>query len=860
MSSIKRYILCLMALMFVLCGEVMAQNSESGVPEVYYSAPKKYVIAGVDIVQEGGAQYDDFEKQYIINSLGLGIGNVVKIPGDEITRAIRRLYNQKSFSGATILLSRVINDSAYLTIQLQPAHQLSEINFWGLKKSEENKIREALNLEKGMRMNEMMLETIRRKVKESLEEKGYFNVGINVVTRDDPDNKNFEIIDVYAERKNKIKIKEIDIVGNVGVKESVLKRSMKKTREKSLVNLLKPSKYVADVYEQEKYDLLDKYNERGYRDAMIVSDSVITLSDKRVKIVMHVDEGNQYFYNDIVWIGNTVYDSQLLNDYLGVSKGDVYNKKHFNDQLTDSEESVLNGFYANQGYLFANFYPTERIVGKDSINVEIRVIEGPQATINRVDITGNDKTHDHVIRRELYVYPGELYSRDDIMRSIRQLANLGHFDAEALSSGLSITPDQDNGTVDIGFGLQEKGNDRVEISGGWGAGMIIASVGLTFTNFSMRNIFNFKTYRPLPQGDGQTFSLNAQTNGKFYTNFSLSFMEPWLGGKKPNSLSVRLFYSHQSGYSSNYYRRSYYVNSGAYSSSDYDDSQHMNIWGLSVGLGRRVKWPDDYFTLYNELSFQHYNLKNWPYYVFENGVSNNLSFSTTIRRASIDAPMYTRSGTDFSLSLTFTPPYSLFNGRNYANPNMTSEERYRWIEYHKWKFNGKIFVPLDKKNNTVLYLNAQYGYLGHYNKDFRSPFEGYEMGGDGMTGYSLYGREYIGLRGYENGSLTNAGSNFISTSSDAAVYSKFTMEVRYPVSLKDAATIYVLSFLEAGNSWAQMKDFEPFNLYRSAGIGVRVFLPMLGMMGIDWGYGFDKVPGRPGANGSQFHFVLGQEF
>lgn len=852
-----RHIILLVALFWAALTNVSGQTISS--PEVFYSSPRKYVIAGVEIVGEN-VNYDDFEKRYIIQNLGLSVGSVVKIPGDDITRAIRRLYNQKSFSGATILLSKVVNDSAYLTIQLEPAHQLSEVNFWGLKKSEETKIRETLGIEKGMQMNDFMIETIRRKVTESLEAKGYYNVDLRIVQRDDPDNKNFEIIDVYAERKNKIKIKDIEIVGNSGVKESVLKRSMKSTREKSLLNFFKSSKYVEETYEEEKYDLLDKYNERGYRDAMIVSDSVIPLSDKRVKIVINVDEGNRYYFNNLIWIGNTVYDSEMLNEYIGISKGDVYNKKLFNDQLKDEEESLLNAFYTNQGYLFANVYPTERIVGKDSIDIEIRVVEGAQATINRVDITGNDKTHEHVIRRELYVYPGELYSREDIMRSIHQLANLGHFDPEVLGEKLTIEPNQENGTVDIGFGLKEKGNDRVEISGGWGAGMIIASVGLTFTNFSMRNIFNFKTYRPLPQGDGQTFSLNAQTNGKFYSNFSVSFVEPWLGGKKPNSLSVSAFYSHQSGYSSNYYRRSYYVNSGGQSAADYDDSQHMNIWGLSVGLGRRLKWPDDYFTMYNGLSYQHYDLKNWPYYVFENGTSNNLAITTTIRRSSIDNPNYTRSGSDFSLSLSFTPPYSLFNGKNYANKNMTSEERYRWVEYHKWKFNGKVFVPLDKQNKTVLYMNAQYGYLGHYNKDHRSPFEGYEMGGDGMSGYSLYGREYIGLRGYANGSLTNAGSSFIATASDAAVYSKFTMEVRYPVSLKDAATIYVLSFLEAGNSWARIKDFEPFNLYRSAGLGVRVFLPMLGMLGIDWGYGFDKVPGRSDASGSQFHFVLGQEF
>ncbi len=859
MRGVVRNIIIALLFFSLPVGYLSAQDesTESSLPEIFYSSPQEYLIAGIDV--QGIDSYDASDKEYLIRFAGLSVGSRIKLPGDEITRAIRKLYDQRSFSDVSILLDRVSGDRAWLVIKLTPRHQVSHIFYWGLKKAEENKVKEQLDIEPGTSINDMLIERIKRRVERALEEKGFSNTTVRVLTRDDPDRKNYEIIDVVVERKNKVKIKSVTITGNEEVKERVLKKSMKKTREKSFVNLFRSSKYIEDSYESDKYSLLDKYNELGYRDAAIITDSVVELSDNKVSIYIDVEEGHKYYFNNITWIGNTVYDSDLLTASLNIKKGDVYNKTYFDEQL-DGEEGVKNEFYANRGYLFVRTFPTERIVGNDSIDVEIRLIEGPQAAINRVNIAGNTKTHDHVIRRELYVYPGELYSREDIVRSIRELANLGHFDNEALSEGLDIEPDIDNGTVDITFGLVEKGNDKFEISGGWGAGMIMASVGLTFTNFSIRNIFNWSTYRPLPQGDGQTLSINVQTNGKYYSNYSISFMEPWLGGKKPNSLSLHFFYSHQSGYSSSYYRHSYYVNS-AQSSSDYNTDQHINIWGFSLGLGRRVKWPDDYFTIYNELSYQHYNLKSWPYYIFEDGVSNNLALTTSIRRSSIDNPMYTRYGSDFGMSLAFTFPYSLVNKKNYADQNMTSESRYKWIEYHKWKFYGKMFIPLDKKFKTVLYLSAQLGYLGYYNKHFRSPFEGYEMGGDGMSGYSLYAREYIGLRGYSNGSLTNAGSNFISDgSSDASLYEKMTIEVRYPISLKDAATIYALAFFEAGNSWAKIRDFEPFNLYRSAGVGVRIFLPMLGMIGIDWGYGFDEVQDRSGANGSQFHFVLGQEF
>ena len=674
--------------------------------------------------------------------------------------------------------------------------------------------------------------------------------------RDDPEKDNFVQLDVEVERNNKIKIKDIIITGNKEVKSGILKRAMKKTKDKSLRNFFKSSKYIENNYEDDKYNLLDKYNEKGYRDAMIVADSVVAISPDRVKIYLDVEEGNKYYFNTISWVGNTIYDSEYLSRVLNIKKGDVYNKKYFEERLRTDENTAVDKLYVNNGYLFFRAIPVETVSRADSINVEIRIIEGPQATINRVVIQGNNRTHEHVARRELYVYPGELFSREDIVRSIRELANLGHFDPEHIVP--EPKPDAENGTVDIYFDVAEKANDKIELSGGWGAGMIIGSVGLTFTNFSIRNIFNWESYRPLPQGDGQTLSLKAQTNGKYYTSFSVSFREPWLGGKKPNSLSVSAYYSRQTGYSSNYYNHSYYVNN---TKDLYNSNQLMTTFGASVGLGRRIKWPDDYFTMYNEISFQRYQLKNWPYYIMSNGNSNSLSLATQLKRSSIDNPLYTRKGSDFTFSLSFTPPYSWFDGKDYAKSNMKEKVKYRWIEYHKWKFVGKMFMPLDRREKLVLYGGVQYGYLGYFNKHKRSPFEGFEMGGDGMSGYSLYGREYIGLRGYQNGSLTNAGSSFIAPSAaDASLYTKWTMEVRYPISLAQSATIYALAFLEAGNSWYELKEFEPFNLYRSAGVGLRVFLPMFGLLGIDWGYGFDEIPNRPGAAGSQFHFVLGQEF
>lgn len=849
---IRKIFLFFALIIFCTC-QLKAQSADTvQQPEVYYSNPKTYEIGGIEVTGIG----EHYDPETLLQLSGLHVGSEIKIPGDAITRAIRRLYSQGLFSDVSIAIDRYEGRKVFLILHLKELHKLSKINYVGLKKSEENKIKEKINPLPGTQVTDNMISNLSRIIENYFKEKGYYNIDIRVLQRDDPEKENFVVLDVAVERKNKIKISEIVINGNQEVKDGKLKGAMKKTKEKSLRNFFKSSKYIESAYEEDKYNLLDKYNEIGYRDASIVSDSVVQISPNRVKIYIDVEEGNKYYYNNITWVGNTVKDSETLSRILNIKKGDVYNKKYFDKRLTMDDDAVANLVYLNQGYLFFRSMPIETVVGTDSINVEIRLVEGPQATINRVVIKGNDRTHEHVIRRELYSYPGELFSREDIIRSVRELANLGHFDPEQIVP--EPVPDPQNGTVDIVYKLVEKANDKIEISGGWGAGMIIGSLGLTFTNFSMRNIFNWESYRPLPQGDGQTLSLKAQTNGKYYTSFSVSFREPWLGGKKPNSLSVSAYYSRQTGYSSSYYN-SYYAGSTA--KDMYDDSQLMTTFGVSAGLGRRIKWPDDYFVLYTELSYQRYYLKNWPYYIISNGYSNNLSLAVSLRRSSIDNPLYTRTGSDFNLSLTFTPPYSWFTDKDYGSPNLKDEDKYRWIEFHKWKFNGKIFMPLDRNQKLVLYTGVQYGYLGHFNRHKRSPFEGFEMGGDGMSGYSLYGREYIGLRGYENGSLTNAGSSFLAPNAvDASLYSKLTMEIRYPISLAQSATIYALAFMEAGNSWYELKDFEPFNLYRSAGVGIRVFLPMFGLLGLDWGYGFDEVPGRPGASGSQIHFVLGQEF
>ena len=814
-------------------------------PKIYYSAPQNYELGGVTVT---GVKH--LENNVLVQISGLREGATIEVPGDKVTKAINKLYKQGLFSDIQIKATKVIGKKIYLNIQLQERPRLSVVNYNGTSKSETTKLKERLKLMQGTQVTDYLITNVKTIVEGYFKEKGFYNTSVSVIQRDDVAEENSVIIDINIDRNNKIKIKNIIIEGNTAFSDKKVKKSIKDSKEKSFVNFLKSSKYIEDKWRDDKIALIEKYNEKGYRDAIILSDSVEQVSEDRVNIHVKVKEGNQYFFNNVDWVGNTVYTGQWLQRVLQIRKGDVYNQTFLDERLSSDDDAVSN-LYLDKGYLFFNVNPVETVVGKDSINIEMRIVEGKQATIDRVNIIGNTKTHEHVARRELYTYPGELFSKSDIIRSVRELAQLGHFDPEAINP--DVKPHPESGTVDINYELVEKANDQIELSGGWGAGMIIGTVGLKFSNFSIRNIFNKEAWSPLPTGDGQTLSIRAQTNGSYYNSYSMSFTEPWLGGKKPTSLSTSIYYSQQTGYSRSYSRS--YSN---YGSGGGNSGQSQKVFGASVGLARRLKWPDNFFSLYNEVSYQNYRLKDWQYYLISNGTSNNFSFTTTLSRSSIDNPLYTRRGSSFSLSVKFTLPFSLFDNIDYGSNNVSEQERYKWIEYHKWVFKGKMYTGLlNSTDKLVLYTGAEFGYLGYYNKDKRSPFEGFEVGGDGMSGYSMYGSDNIGLRGYENGSLTPVSADGRRLGGN--IYSKFTAEVRYPLSLSQSATIYALAFAEAGNAWYDFEDFQPFNLKRSAGVGLRIFLPMFGLLGIDYGYGFDEA-NHTGQNGGQFHFVIGQQF
>ncbi len=879
---------------------LFSQEADSTNFSIYYSSPTKYTIAGVEVT---GIRYLD--KSVLIQLSGLKVGTDIIVPGEGVTNAIKKLWQQGLFSDVKITATKIVNGNIWFEIYLQERPRLAEVNFMGVSKSEKDDITEKVLLLKGSQITDNQVINAQRIIKNIFLEKGFLNTEVNIVQRDDTTQTNSLILDIFVDKKEKVKVNDIFFNGNKEISYVMLDRSMKKTNAKALRNFFKTKKFLQEEYKNDKKLLIEKYNEKGFRDAIITHDSVYQVivgrKDKpRVNINIDLDEGDKYYFGNINWVGNTIYPSDYLSNVLGIKKGDVFNQKILDKRLFDNDEG-LNNLYLDKGYLFFSLDPVEVNVNNDSIDFEMRISEGKQATINEVRISGNTKTHEHVARRELYTYPGDLFSKSNLMRSYRELAQLGHFDPEAIVP--DVQPNPENGTVDIEYKLQEKANDQIELSGGWGAGMFVGSIGLKFANFSVRNIFNKEAWRPLPTGDGQTLGLRFQTSGKYYRTVSLSFIEPWLGGKKPNSFSLSLSHS-RINYSANKYYQSYnpygssgygynpygyggysgygYGSGGGYGYDPYGygsyypqyqynyDSEDNNtvddqIWettALSLGYGYRLSYPDDYFTMYHEVSFEHYNLRNMGSYFYfladstgqVNGTFNNFSFKTVVGRSSIDNPLYSRRGSSFSVSLKLTPPYSWFTDTDYspANPNMTNNERFKWIEYHKWLLKGQLFNPVSKDEKLVLRTAFEMGFLGYYDPYRKSPFEGFIVGGSGMSGYNIYGTDYVALRGYKDFSLSpNNGSN---------MYSKFTLEMRYPITLKPSATIYALSFLEAGNAGMSFQNYVPFKLHRSAGVGVRIFLPMFGLMGIDWGYGFDDVPGVSGANGSQFHFVIGQQF
>lgn len=846
---------------FVLSFSVFAQE---GTPTVSYSGtPKKYEIA--DITVTGVQNYDP---AILVNLSGLRKGQIISVPGDEITQAIQKYWAHGLFSNAKVVANKTEGKQVWLEIQLSERPRLSEMIYFGLKKSEIETISEKVSMMKGSQVTPFLVTRAEKYIKDHFVEKGFYNTEVKIFQRDDTTKVNHVILEVTVDKKDKVKVKTITITGSEVLSAHQLDRAMKKTNEKGkILNFFRTKKFVLEKYAEDKVAMIDKYNEKGYRDARVVWDSITRNDDNTVDIRIEMEEGKKYYFGDVTWVGNTIYPSDQLSFNLRVKRGDVYNPKYLEKRLTSDEDAVSN-LYMDQGYLFSNITPVEISADSDTINLEMRVYEGPQATINNVIIRGNTKTHEHVVRREIRTKPGQLFSKSELIRTVRELAQLGHFDPEKISP--DVQPNQDEGNVDLVYNLEEKANDQIELSGGWGAGMFVGSLGLKFTNFSVRNIFNGEAWRPLPSGDGQTLSLRAQTNGSYYQTYSATFVEPWLGGKKPNSLSLSVYYSKMTGMSSSMYNSYSYSGYNSYDQSDAD--KFMKVFGASVGYGKRLTWPDDFFTIYSELGYQYYSLKDWGTLLMSDGNSNVITLGLTLSRNSIDNPLYTRSGSNFSIGAKFTPPFSLFIDKDYdslykrslaGNTDDASEaksELYQFVEYHKWTFKGAMFKPLDSRSKLVVMGKIEGGFLGYYSKSTKSPFEKYYVGGDGMSGYSMYGSETVGLRGYENSSLTPSAPRSEGGQYDGNMYTKMSMELRYPITLQPSATVYALAFAESGNAWSQFKDYNPFQQYRSAGVGLRIFLPIFGLMGIDWGYGFDEVPDRPTANGSQFHFVIGQSF
>ena len=853
-----------LALLLALSCPSWAQQAGNGV-EVDYNNPKKYIVGGVKLE---GNEY--LSENQILQVAALREGMEVTVPSEEMSNIVTRLWRQRYFEDVAVSIDSLVptRDTAYFKISIIERPRVSRWLFSGVKSSEQKELEERLNLKRGGEFSEYVVKTSSDIIKRYYKEKGFSNVKVDVNTKRDTVIRSAIRVQFAVDRGEKVKIQKITFNGADHVKESKLVRSMKKTRDKRLQNFFSSKKFQEKEYENDKRQLLTAFNEAGFRDARIVKDTMYYVEPNRLQIDFDIDEGKQYYFRDITWTGNSVYASEDLNSVLMIEKGDVYDVVTMQKRLFGGgkqSEYDITKLYRDNGYLFFQVQPVEINIEGDSVDVEMRIVEGKPATLNNIVINGNDLTNERVIRRQVFTRPGYLFSQSDFERSIREIASMGQFDPEAImgEGGYSILPNPLDNTVDVVYNVTEKPSSQLELSGGWGGNTFVATVGVSFNNFSTRRFFDKSAWRPVPLGDAQNLAIRFQTNGTYYTSLSASFSEPWLFGKKPTSLNTSIYYTRQ-------------TNSNIYYNILNND-EYMEVYGFAAGIGKRLKWPDNYFVLYNQLSWQTYRLQNWIYqFLFNTGISHNLSYTLSLNRTSTDQQIYPRQGSDFSFSLQLTPPYSLLRKKDRGildsdgNPTkvsswkdinydfQTSQDRYRWIEYHKWSFKGAVYTKL--VGDLVLMARAQFGYLGYYNRNWGySPFEGFRVGGDGMSGYDTYGSEIVSLRGYENYSLTpQASSAYNSTGIYYAgnVYDKFTVELRYPVILQPQSTIYALLFLEGGNCWADIRDFNPFQIKRSAGVGVRIFLPMIGLLGVDWGWGFDD----PVTGGSQFHFVIGQQF
>lgn len=833
-------------IVFSICVSVTHAQVQIGGDEnaIDYANPREYELGGITV---SGVQFLD--ENVLITLTGLNVGQRYKVPGDKIAQAIENLWKQGLLADIRLKVTRITGDRIFLELAVQERPRLSRFTFTGVTKGEADKLREKLQLVKGKVVTENLVTMTRNQVREHFVEKGYLFTKVEVKTERDTTASNSELMRIDVSNKKRIKIHEIIFHGNEQFSDRKLRGKMKGSKEKAFYKIFTSSKYNEDAVDTDKEKILSLYQSNGFRDARILKDTVYPYNDKTVNLELWIEEGRKYYFRNISWTGNTKYTSAQLSQVLGINKGDIYNQQKLDEGLYMSQSGRdVSSLYMDDGYLFFQVEPVEIKVEGDSIDLEMRIYEGRQAVINRVSVKGNTKTNDKVVMREIRTKPGELFSRADIIRTQRELAQLGYFDQEKLN--VNPKPNPADGTVDIEYIVEERPSDQLELSGGWGGGAgVVGTLGVSFNNFSARNMFRKGAWAPLPSGDGQKLSLRFQSNGRFFQSYNASFTEPWLGGRKPNSLSVSLYQSLQS----NGLKR------------DDADRALLKISGVSVGLGRRLTIPDDFFSIYHEVSLQNYNLDNWTGgFLFRNGNSNNLAFQQTISRNSVDGLIWIRSGSQVSFTVQVTPPYSMFRDINYNTAS--DQDKYRWIEYHKWKFSSAWYKSLG--NKFVLFSRAQFGFLGYYDQDLGlAPFERFYLGGDGLSGFALDGREIIALRGYKNNSITpkvavpNAnGFGYSLNTAGGSVYDKLTMELRFPVSLNPSATIYALGFIEGGNNWLGMQNFNPMSMKRSAGIGVRIFLPMFGLLGLDWGYGFDDLENEPDASGANFHFTIGQQF
>ncbi|MBC7567587.1 MAG: outer membrane protein assembly factor BamA [Pedobacter sp.] len=805
--------------------------------DIDYFNPKEYIIGGTTI---SGTQFID--KDVIVTLSKLIKGEVITLPGEATSNAIKALWAQGLFDDIKLDISRIEADTVYFDIAVVERPRLSTFELNGLSKSQKTDILEKINEKKGKAIiNENLYNATTATIKKYLLGKGYFFTSVEYKIVPDPNLENGMVLQIFVNKGDKVKVHHINFTGNKDFSSAKLRKFLKKTKQQAFYKVFGSGKFNKEKYDEDKLKLVAGMHSRGYRDAAILKDSIYRYNEKSIGIDIDVFEGRKYYFGNITWVGNAKYNDELLVKILGIEKGEVFSEEKLDKKLKGSAAGDdVSSLYLNDGYLTFNVEPVQTKIYNDTVELEMRIAEGPQYTNNRISIKGNTITHDRVAMRQVRTKPGEKFSKELLIRTIRELGQLGYFDESKTVP--DVKPNAADGTVDIQYLVEEKPSDQIELSGGFGGGNIIGTLGLTFNNFSLRNLFNASAYRPLPKGDGQKLSLRGQTNGKYYQSYSFSFSEPWLGGKKPVSFGVSAFTSLQS-------------NGLSGGNSKF---QKIRLNGVTVSLGRVLNFPDNYFQLTHSINAQQYILNNYPGYLFSTGTSYNFNLTQEISRDSRNSPIFPTDGSIFRFTIQATPPYSLLNNLNYATAS--DKQRYKFTEYHKWKFESQWYQRLAGK--FVIKAQAQFGFLGLYNQAVgQSAFERFKLGGDGMQGFDfLQGSELIAMRGYANNTVIPVGSNpSIAQNSGSPIFNKYVIELRYPVIATQSATAFVVAFGEGGNTWNKFSDFNPFNIRRSVGVGAKIYLPIFGLLGIDYGYGFDKIPGLPDANKGQFHFSIAQQ-